>query len=72
MANTITIAGVGSSRTVTVETDESLSDALDSVGISPEDAGLNVEVNGQTVDIDSYPPSDGDQVIVTPRRAKLG
>lgn len=72
MGTTITIAGTGAARTVTVESDESLSEALKNADINLSDAGLEVEVNGESVNPEEYSPEEGDQVIATPRKAKLG
>lgn len=69
----ITISGVGSSKTISVESGDNLDSALDKAGVNPEEQGLDVEVNGEKVASPSeHEVSDGDQVVTTPRKAKLG
>lgn len=70
---TIRITGVGSSQEITVESGSTLNEALDAAGVSPEDAGLDVEVNGAPVeDAAETPVQDGDQVTTTPKNVRLG
>jgi len=72
--STITISGIGGESIVTVENpDATLADALALAGINASDQGLNVDANGARVtDPASVLVNDGDQVITTPREAKLG
>ena len=71
MSINIQVTGVGSSTTVEVSDDAKVSDALIEAGIDTAAQGLTLKRDGAPVTEDT-PLSDGDQVLATPRSAKLG
>jgi sulfur carrier protein ThiS len=71
MSITVQVTGVGSSNTVEINEDAKVSDALIEAGIDTAAQGLTLKRDGAPVDADA-PLNDGDQVLATPRSAKLG
>ncbi len=72
MGATIAINGVGFSGSVEVQNGETYADALAKAGFNSPDS-LDVKVDGETVESPSTAtPTDGEQVVATPKRASLG
>jgi sulfur carrier protein ThiS len=71
MSITVQVTGVGSSSSVEVSEDATISDALIEAGIDTAAQGLTLKRDGAPVE-ESDTLSDGDQVLATPRSAKLG
>lgn len=71
MSIQVQVTGVGSSSTVEVNEDATISEALIEAGIDTAAQGLTLKRDGNVAS-ETDTLSDGDQVLATPRSAKLG
>lgn len=67
----IRVVGVGVNKTITIEDGSPAAAAIQEARLASSD-GLQVRVNGETVDPDSFVPQNGDTVVVVPPQVKLG